>query len=203
MQRLHPDRLAGATPAERALAERRTREVNEAWRVLQDPDRRRSYDQARLAGSGRPSAADGGAGARASSATGAAPDRPSSPAVDPDPDDDLVDVGPPPGPLGWVLRHLPSVVVLLVLALIFVLSAYAGGGSTGDRDGVSTPTTAAAIAAGSCLDIAPGPIVTQVPCSGPYDVRVVDRVAPGATCPDGSEPRRLSSDGQTDCVVPA
>jgi hypothetical protein len=203
VQRLHPDRLAGATAAERALAERRTREVNEAWRVLQDPARRRAYDQARLAGSGRPPGATSGASGRSSTGTDPSAARAAPSPIAPDPDDDLIDVGPPPGPVGWVLRHLPSVVVLLVLALIFVLSAYAGGGPASDRDGATTPTTTPPIVAGSCLDIAPGPIVTQVPCSGPFDVRVVDRVAPGAPCPDGSEPRRLSSDGQTDCVVPA
>jgi curved DNA-binding protein CbpA len=42
---LHPDRHEGGTATERQLAERRMREVNEAWRVLGDPAARASYDQ--------------------------------------------------------------------------------------------------------------------------------------------------------------
>ena len=42
---LHPDRLAGSSPAERALAERRMREVNAAWTTLSDPARRADYDR--------------------------------------------------------------------------------------------------------------------------------------------------------------
>lgn len=43
---LHPDRQAGATERERQLAERRMREVNEAWTVLSDPTSRDAYDEA-------------------------------------------------------------------------------------------------------------------------------------------------------------
>lgn len=47
-RRFHPDAHAGRSPAERAHAERRMRDVNEAWRVLSDPERRRVYDERRL-----------------------------------------------------------------------------------------------------------------------------------------------------------
>lgn len=40
----HPDRVAEDRRAEREAAEARMRDVNEAWRVLGDPDRRRDYD---------------------------------------------------------------------------------------------------------------------------------------------------------------
>lgn len=40
----HPDRHAGASDAERAAAEARMRELNEAWHVLGDRERRRIYD---------------------------------------------------------------------------------------------------------------------------------------------------------------
>ncbi|NLV56543.1 MAG: J domain-containing protein [Acidimicrobiales bacterium] len=46
-RRFHPDAHAGRTAAERAHAERRMRDVNEAWRVLSDPGRRRAYDERR------------------------------------------------------------------------------------------------------------------------------------------------------------
>jgi curved DNA-binding protein CbpA len=48
-RRLHPDRHRLRSPAEAALAERRMRDVNEAWRVLGDPDRRGRYDADRRA----------------------------------------------------------------------------------------------------------------------------------------------------------
>lgn len=43
-RRYHPDRHVGAEPSVRREAERRMREVTEAWSVLSDPQRRRHYD---------------------------------------------------------------------------------------------------------------------------------------------------------------
>ena len=43
-RRFHPDRYIDASPAERSAAERSMQEINEAWRVLGDPGRRRRYD---------------------------------------------------------------------------------------------------------------------------------------------------------------
>ncbi|QGG95502.1 J domain-containing protein [Actinomarinicola tropica] len=40
----HPDRHADSPPAARAEAERRMRQINEAWRELRDPARRDRYD---------------------------------------------------------------------------------------------------------------------------------------------------------------
>lgn len=41
----HPDRHVASSAAERQAAERRMRAVNEAWRDLGDPERRRRYDE--------------------------------------------------------------------------------------------------------------------------------------------------------------
>ncbi len=43
-RRFHPDSHAGRSAAERAHADRRMRDVNEAWTALSDPTRRRAYD---------------------------------------------------------------------------------------------------------------------------------------------------------------
>ena len=43
-RRFHPDRYIDASPAQRSAAERSMQEINEAWRVLGDPGRRRRYD---------------------------------------------------------------------------------------------------------------------------------------------------------------
>lgn len=46
-RRFHPDAHAGRSPAERAHAERRMRDVNAAWSTLSDPARRRRHDATR------------------------------------------------------------------------------------------------------------------------------------------------------------
>lgn len=43
-RRHHPDFHGGEGPAAQALARRRMQEINAAWRVLGDADRRRAYD---------------------------------------------------------------------------------------------------------------------------------------------------------------
>lgn len=53
-RRFHPDAHAGRSPAERAHADRRMRDVNEAWSALSDPTRRQAYDEA--LSRGRPTA---------------------------------------------------------------------------------------------------------------------------------------------------
>lgn len=45
VRRLHPDHQPELTAAARSLAERRMREINEAWAVLGESDRRARYDE--------------------------------------------------------------------------------------------------------------------------------------------------------------
>lgn len=53
-RRLHPDRAAaGATPELKAKANDVFKSINEAYRVLRDPDLRRAYDDAQAEQSGR------------------------------------------------------------------------------------------------------------------------------------------------------
>lgn len=42
----HPDYFVDASAGERAAAEQRMRAINEAWSILRDPARRRSFDDA-------------------------------------------------------------------------------------------------------------------------------------------------------------
>ncbi|MCU1355391.1 MAG: dnaJ [Acidimicrobiales bacterium] len=187
-RRLHPDRLGDASAAERRLADRRMREINEAWQVLQDPAARRRYDDSRMRSRSRP---------------GAVPTRDRRPpAVDArgvvaaEDDDDLVDVLPPMTALGaGLMRHLPWVVLVGVFGLIFVVTAYA---TAGTHPGPTVRPPAAA--AGACIDVEPGPSAKTVPCSGPHDFRVVRRVADASSCPAGTSARRLDADGYWDCV---
>lgn len=182
--RLHPDRMIDASSGERSLAERRMREVNEAWATLGDPARRRAYDASLVGDPRRPSA-------RSSTSR----PRSSVPAVA-DEDGDLVDVMGDMGPVqAGLFRHGPWMALVLILGLIFVGTAYAtSGGASNDP----APSPRAAI--GNCVDVAAGPTTTIVPCDGPHDLRIVERIADGGDCPDGSEKRRLAVDGYLDCV---
>ncbi len=203
-RRLHPDRHAQASAAEKALADRRMREVNGAWEVLNDDDRRRRYDeslrrQASPATGSRAGASPGTPAARA--APGAAPvSTPSS--VDADlVDDDLVDVMGEVGPFGSLLmRHLPWLVAAAVLVGILVVSAYATATrNSSDPAGVRTP----AQSVGSCVVVTPGPVTRLAACTAPGALRLVARVPASASCPGGAEPRRLDTGGFTDCLAPA
>lgn len=184
-RRLHPDRLGDASRAERALAERRMREINEAWRVLGDAARRRDYDRSRL----RTSTAD-----RRAARPGPVA-RPVGLATQDD--DDLVDVLPPMTALtAGVMRHLPWVAILVVLGGIFIATAYA---STANKDPATTSHRPVAV--GRCIDLAAGPSVHQVPCGGPHDFQVVDRVADSSECQAPATARRFETDGSWDCLV--
>lgn len=178
--RFHPDRVGDATPADRLLAERRMREINEAWSVLRDPHRRRTYDLGRTRGAGRTTA---------TTPAGPVPidtlRRPTEP------------VRRSPGFRTGVARNLTWVAMVVVLVGIAIATAYADR----DRDpGRPRPTPTAEI--GSCIDIEAGPSTTVVDCDGPHGFRIVERVAGPHDCPRGSEARRLGTDGRFDCLVP-
>ncbi|MFM7509507.1 MAG: J domain-containing protein [Actinomycetota bacterium] len=183
---LHPDRQAGASPAERALAERRMQEVNAAWTVLSDPDRRRRYDR-----SLRPT------DERATTPPGPSP----QPEAD-DPDEYFArvraaEVDPDEPPMGaasfWLLRRGPIVAALFVAVILFVGTALAGGGRG---------------AAGSGSDDSPPPLAPDSQCvtrQSDGSLRTVDcaedheavielaGVSVPQACRDGEEFERLNT----------
>lgn len=176
---VHPDRQppAGA-PETSALGDpaahtgQAMQQLNEAWRVLGDPRRRRAYDLSLVAG------------------PRVATER--RPAVDPD-DMPYVHAPAEPGDLGvWLARGLPWVVALAVLVGIFVFTAFAGGP---DDEGVS-----ASDLVGKCVRLERGGVVASVPCDEPNSGRV-DLVAVRASlCPDGSSSVRLPSQESWLCL---
>jgi hypothetical protein len=200
---LHPDRHLDATDAERRLAERRMREVNEAWAVLSDPQRRRAHDaelRARVATAGGAGSATGAPGADPSGARG----RAGRPEDDDDPDQAfrrarLAEVDPDepelsPGHL-WLLRRGPVVVALVVAVVLFVVTAYAGGGGA-DRAGDVAPTSAAA---SDCVRVTEGRTAVRVGCSGAHDGRIVTAVDRALECPPGTS--YVVLDGSFLCVT--
>lgn len=128
-RRLHPDRWIDASAGERAEADRRMREVNEAWRVLGNPGRRVAYDVGR-----RRTRAASGAGASSAGVGGFTSG------------DLFVDDGPPPDLVTRFIRFLPWAAVLVALAGIFVFTAYATSDS-GD------PSSCVAIEGGSASPV--------------------------------------------------
>lgn len=196
---LHPDRLVTVrlTPEDRALADVRIREVNEAWRVLGDVGRRARYD-----------ATLGNSLQYGVSGEPWSPFPPGTP-------DDVTDWVSMPGP-HWrprgdekvrvVDRRSPSprpfhptiliafgIMVLLGVLLVVLLAGQGG------RGGLPV-----AVTTGRCVRISAGPSTVQVPCSAPNDGRVVGFVEQGSDCPAGSSVRRLESDdSELACLSPA
>jgi hypothetical protein len=127
----HPDRRQVGDERRRAAADARIRAANAAWHVLRDPDRRAAYDEGLARGR------EGGAGSTATvpaqgpvgssrprpGVVGARPAPPSGAAV-------------PAAHASW-WRYAPAVVLLVVLALVLVVTAYATSGGSGQTEPVA------------------------------------------------------------------
>jgi hypothetical protein len=143
----HPDAAGAGSGVDMAA-------VNEAWRVLSDPGRRAVYD-ASLRTPSRP-----------------APPVPGPENADLDDDTGFVPIRHPLARLGI---PLPWIIVLGVLALIFVFTAYAvrSSGGSGKPDGI--------IQIGSCVTVAPDGAV-ETACESAHDGRVVAMPPSGTLC---------------------
>ena len=173
-QVLHPDRQAGASAAEQSLAERRMREVNAAWTALSDPRRRSEYDRSLRA------ARTGPVSASASATSTAARGPMAARFVDDEPEFDRAsDVDPDEPELSpahfWILRRGPIVAALLVGALVFVVTAYAGG----ERQASRPASTA------ECVRRISESNYIRIGCLEQNDGTVVGRAAQPLDCPSG------------------
>jgi hypothetical protein len=159
----HPDRHVDAGSAQRAEAERRMREVNEAWRVLGNPRRRRRYDLERAPEMMFASRSDG---------TMPHDYRPGG--------DDVEEIDS----TTRLIRGLPWMILVFVLFAIFVFTAYA---ATGDNKANPIPSNnlARCVAVGGSGGH--GPTVAPSPCGTPGARLVVAEVDTNQPCPLGSE----------------
>lgn len=160
----HPDRHIDATGRQRVDVERRMQEVNEAWRVLGNPRRRRRYDLERTPEAKFVSRSDG---------TMPHDYRPAGL----DPDELEVDG------TTRIIRGLPWLILVFVMFAIFVFTAYAATG--GDK---STPTPGNNL--GRCVTVATGAdgsTVTPATCGTGGARLVIAEVDTNQPCPAGSE----------------
>ena len=184
---LHPDRQAGAGAGERALAERRMREVNAAWTVLSDPARRADYD--RTLDAARPGAVSS---ARTSTA-GAAPVDPRD--EDPDAwfaaaraaevDPDEPDLHPAHF---WLLRRGPVLAVLAIGAVLFLFTAFAGrGGGPASEDAARTTTPPPLNNSSRCIARQDDGSFRTVGCEYPHVAEITLRGVTGRQACQASE----------------
>jgi hypothetical protein len=192
-QLLHPDRQGSASTAERQLAERRMREVNAAWTVLSDPDRRRAYDRSLRASS-----------ASGRSAAGPSPGRATS-REDPEFDDPdeywarrrAAEVDPDEVPMGavsfWVLRRGPIVAALVVAVILFVGTALAGGrGAT--RSGAAEDRPPPLAPDSKCVTRQSDGSLRTVDCIEPHQAVIqLAGVSSPVACKEGEEFARLNT----------
>ncbi|MDZ7677868.1 MAG: J domain-containing protein [Acidimicrobiales bacterium] len=165
---LHPDHRHGdpARSADRRSAE--MARVNEAWAVLSDPDRRAAHDR-ELAGRSRQG--------YASPATSYGAERPPP----------LHQHPPPIGCLASVAGIVPWIALLVVLAAIFVFTAYAGSGrDDGDGTGGDAPMVTVRDLRGSCIQQAGGATIVVDCFTVPHEGVIVAQASTGAACPDGT-----------------
>jgi hypothetical protein len=155
----HPDRHIDANGAERADAEIRMREVNEAWRVLGNPRRRRRYDFEHAPSTLFASRSDGTM-----------------------PHDYAPDGAVPEEIDGTtrIVRGLPWLVLVFVMFVIFVFTAYAATG--GDK---AKPVPSNNL--GRCVAVTGGTAVAPSPCGTPGARLVIAEVDTNQQCPLGSE----------------
>ncbi len=189
----HPDRFQEKPPAEAERAEISMRRVNEAWRVLGDQQRRTTYDYS-LAGpvsSPRPGVQTSADGVTR---------------IDPrllDPEflaarrRSQVDAVQYKN--SWMLRALPMVAFIALIAGIIVFTAYARTPGTAITT-TTFPGPDIGIDPGACVRRLPDAGLLALPCDGNEDGVLIAVTMPGVACPAGTKLTQPVRDGMTACL---
>ncbi len=207
-QMLHPDHHAADAEAERNFAERRMREVNEAWTVLSHSEHRAEYDRllhqvdVRNAPPAPPSQTT-----RQQPVGFDSPDMSNGyhgtyiddgghkvDAMFFDMEDEESESRRSVPAFLW---PVPVVAILGVALAIFLFTAYAG---PDDKNTGTTPGAKPSAAKDCVLQQADGVTVLAVPCSGQNDGKIVATVDSADKCPVGSSPTQV--DAKTVCFTP-
>ncbi len=171
----HPDRHGDASAGRMAA-------VNEAWRVLGDPGRRRAYD------AGLDDRAPGSARSPGAPATGSAAAGGSSAAN--------ASSGPPPMPTGDFSRfpwRFFAVIGTFAIGFVVVNAALSDAPEPVPVDNV--------LFAGECVAVN-GVAVTEVRCVAPFDGTVAEVVDFDGACPTGTTAYREPQGRGWACVRP-
>ncbi len=183
----HPDRFVGKGEAESAQAENAMREVNEAFRVLGNAERRSRYNlelSDGLTGTGRVTVDDGVT------------------RIDPrllDPEHLAARRERQEQAISThhsrMMNMVPWLGFLGLLALIFVFTAYANQGTAVEP--VVLPGPPIGVTANSCVRVIEGPSLLEVPCENVNDGRVIGARFPDGTCPAPLTTREISLSADT------
>jgi len=187
----HPDAAADAPPSERAGADQRMREINAAWQVLRNPRARAAYDARLRTGRVVGPSPDG--------ATSASRDRPAStswpaPAARP---------ASPPPPRS-LLRFGPIALVVMVLLVVVVFTAYANKQTNVDP-APSLPTSGPRYEVGACVRVTPsesGLVPIDAACGLTAAYRIAATTDLGRPCPADTTPLEVAADKITLCLAP-
>lgn len=208
-RRWHPDRFAGKPKADAERAEARMRRLNEAWEVLGDAQRRKTYDIELRRRSG--GAGTGGADASSTSTgTRLGADDDGVIRIDPrllDPSflaaRRNMQVDAISNRTSAVLRMAPFLGLMALLAAIFVFTAYARNQS-GQNDPTATtvpgPALGTGIDAGDCVRVLTGPSLLEQPCGPTADGRVIGARMPDGFCVAGTIREVVLANGAIACL---
>lgn len=193
VRRYHPDHLGvrASDPSAAADAERRIRDLNTAWQVLRDPDRRERYDRALPA------------------PTRTVAYSPFPPGTEPEPIEGFEEwfAAPPrQHDVTPASRHTPRPVKPFRLRLLVGLGVVMLGGIllVVAITGRSNVDVSPGVGTGECVRVQQGVEAVPVSCSSPNDGRVVDRVTVSGACPGGASADRLyPGDQQMTCLAPS
>lgn len=176
---LHPDHRQDLVGGAAAAAERSMQDVNEAWRVLGDPTRKASFDRQQR---GEPAQ------------TALAEEDEWAP---PDFDDEAPVVGPV---AASALRGIPWLLVIGILVVIFVFTAYAAGTSRQSDPDVETPGAVPTIEVDDCVRLLGRNGLEITACDGSTDAVVVAKLSVGRPCPRGSSAVYLPDERVNVCL---
>ncbi len=193
----HPDNHSSSSSTQAKKAEEAMRRVNQAWDVLGDKSKRRSYDRELIQ-------------------RGAATPRQKAYSTD----DGVTRIDPRLLDRDYlhnrrtaqqeeisnnhssVLRAVPLVGIIGALLLVFVLSAYAGNDNTGETESTGPPL-GGGIEVGDCVDITTGPGLIERSCTATADARVVgSATVRTGECPAEATETVVFANGLVACLGP-
>jgi hypothetical protein len=181
-RRLHPDQFVGHPTDERRRAERAMQELNAAWSVVSDPERRRAYDARLRAGSGRPVTSGTSRIVDGRSETSWRPyDRSETPTPP------RRETGPEIADAremeirgtAKLLRPGALLTLFAVMAVVVAVAALVAGRG-GDTPGGPAPVVLPTGTPIGCLDLSP--VAELVPCGGGHDAIVWGTIEGGGSC---------------------